>query len=219
MSPGGKIQQDTNNDRDFWSALMTTSWHKWARSGWWELLCWTWYLQTRKSYLGPEGGCGQPWQWPWDEILRSSSWEDEKRQIAVSQSWTSGEQSFSLFRAWKNDSCCGPGEKKAKESWLIFWRITCSEFRNSPFLQAGVGGLMWTSWSSVMPSARSCTVVRAVPSNNMDCMTNCLRVALQRRIWGYWWIEKMDMSWQCVLVVRCVWSAYLRPQKRETRIY
>lgn len=25
MSPGGKIQQDTNNDRDFWSALMTTS--------------------------------------------------------------------------------------------------------------------------------------------------------------------------------------------------
>ena len=46
--------------------------------------------------------------------------------------------------------------------------------------------LVWTSWSSPRPSARSCTWVGAIPSTNRGWVQNGLREAQRRRTWGCW---------------------------------
>ena len=50
---------------------------------------------------------------------------------------------------------------------------------------------LWTSWGSTMPSAGSCTRVRATPSINRGWGMEGLRAALPRRTWGYWWMKSL----------------------------
>jgi len=46
------------------------------------------------------------------------------------------------------------------------------------------------------------TWVGAILSINTDRRMNGLRTVLQRRIWGYWWTKKLDMSQQRALAAQ-----------------
>ena len=80
------------------------------------------------------------------------------------------------------------------------------------------GGPMWTSWSSIRPSAMSCTWVRAIPNTSTGWAESGLRAALRRRTWGWWLMRsstwpsnvhsqprRATVSWAAA---KAVWTAW-----------
>lgn len=156
----GKPQSNTGG---FWSALMTTSWHRWWGSQHREIHCCSSYLQTSMDWLGM---C-KPWvRWPWNggvQDLKRREWGEK----AGLQPWTWREQTgpdsdlHTVLTPYSAPGCWGvclkdslgrwSWKEKGSRAYGWFLRIFSSKLKKSLTQHASqakaAGGLHgWTSW-------------------------------------------------------------------------